>query len=212
MVDEMGDAVDFVPVDVTDARNVEQAVAIAAQAFGRVDLLVSCAGISSGQRVVSRDGTPNPWTTSASHIEVNLIGLFDVARHAVSAMSANEPNADGERGLIVNIASIAGYEGQVGQSAYGSSKAGVIGLTLPMARDLAVWGIRVMTIAPGTMDTPMLATLNEDFIAKLVEDNVFPHRLGTPADVGNLVVHFMENTFLNGEVVRLDAGLRLTSN
>ena len=212
MVDEMGDAVDFVPVDVTDARNVEQAVAIAAQAFGRVDLLVSCAGISSGQRVVSRDGTPNSLDHFRQHIEVNLIGLFDVARHAVSAMSANEPNADGERGLIVNIASIAGYEGQVGQSAYGSSKAGVIGLTLPMARDLAVWGIRVMTIAPGTMDTPMLATLNEDFIAKLVEDNVFPHRLGTPADVGNLVVHFMENTFLNGEVVRLDAGLRLTSN
>ena len=212
MVDEMGDAVDFVPVDVTDARNVEQAVAIAAQAFGRVDLLVSCAGISSGQRVVSRDGTPNPLDHFRQHIEVNLIGLFDVARHAVSAMSANEPNAEGERGLIVNIASIAGYEGQVGQSAYGSSKAGVIGLTLPMARDLAVWGIRVMTIAPGTMDTPMLATLNEDFIAKLVEDNVFPHRLGTPADVGNLVVHFMENTFLNGEVVRLDAGLRLTSN
>ena len=211
MAQDMGDAVAFVPVNVTDADDVEQAVATAAQVFGRVDLLVSCAGISSGQRVVSRDGTPNPLDHFRQHIEVNLIGLFDVARHAVSAMSANEPNADGERGLIVNIASIAGYEGQVGQSAYGSSKAGVIGLTLPMARDLAVWGIRVMTIAPGTMDTPMLATLNEDFIAKLVEDNVFPHRLGTPADVGNLVVHFMENTFLNGEVVRLDAGLRLTT-
>ena len=212
MAAQLGDAAAFVPVDVTDADDVEQAVAAAAQAFGRIDVLVSCAGISSGQRVVSRDGTPNSLEHFRQHIEVNLIGLFDVARHAVSAMSTNEPKADGERGLIVNIASIAGFEGQVGQSAYGSSKAGVIGLTLPMARDLAVWGIRVMTIAPGTMDTPMLATLNQEFIAKLVEDNVFPHRLGTPADVGNLVVHFMENTFLNGEVVRLDAGLRLTSN
>ena len=212
MAADTGDAVAFVPVDVTDTDDVAQAVATAAQVFGRIDVLVSCAGISSGQRVVSRDGTPNSLDHFRQHIEVNLIGLFDVARHAVSAMSANEPNADGERGLIVNIASIAGYEGQVGQSAYGSSKAGVIGLTLPMARDLAVWGIRVLTIAPGTMDTPMLATLNEEFIAKLVEDNVFPHRLGTPADVGNLVAHFMENTFLNGEAVRLDAGLRLTSN
>lgn len=212
MADKLGDSAAFVPVDVTDIEDVAQAVAAATQAHGRIDVLVSCAGISSGQRVVSRDGTPNDLDHFRRHIEVNLIGLFDVARHAVSAMSANEPNADGERGLIVNIASIAGYEGQVGQSAYGSSKAGVIGLTLPMARDLAVWGIRVMTIAPGTMDTPMLATLNEEFIAKLVEDNVFPHRLGAPTDVGNLVVHFMENVFLNGEVVRLDAGLRLTSN
>ncbi len=212
MAAQLGDAAGFVPANVTDTDEVERSVAAAKDVFGRIDVLVSCAGISSGQRVVSRDGTPNDLDHFRKHIEVNLIGLFDVARHAVSAMSANEPNADGERGLIVNIASIAGYEGQVGQSAYGSSKAGVIGLTLPMARDLAVWGIRVMTIAPGTMDTPMLATLNEEFIDKLVEDNVFPHRLGTPADVGNLVVHFMENTFLNGEVVRLDAGLRLTSN
>lgn len=211
MAAEMGEAVAFVPVDVTNPEDVEQAVAAAASVFGRVDVLVSCAGISSGQRVVSRDGTPNPLEHFTRHIEVNLVGLFDVARHAVAAMSANEPNAEGERGLIVNIASIAGFEGQIGQSAYGSSKAGVIGLTLPMARDLAVWGIRVMTIAPGTMDTPMLATLNDEFIAKLVEDNVFPNRLGTPADVGMLVTHFMENTFLNGEVVRLDAGLRLTS-
>ena len=211
MAAQLGDAAAFVPGNVTDTDEVERSVAAAKDVFGRIDVLVSCAGISSGQRVVSRDGTPNSLDHFRQHIEVNLIGLFDVARHAVSAMSANEPNADGERGLIVNIASIAGYEGQVGQSAYGSSKAGVIGLTLPMARDLAVWGIRVMTIAPGTMDTPMLATLNEEFIAKLVEDNVFPHRLGTPADVGNLVVHFMENAFLNGEVVRLDAGLRLTS-
>jgi len=212
MADEMGEAVAFVPVDIADAGHVGHAVAAAAEAHGRINVLVNCAGISSGQRVVSRDGAPNPLDHFRRHIEVNLIGLFDVARHATSAMAGNEPNDEGERGLIVNIASIAGYEGQVGQSAYGSSKAGVIGLTLPMARDLAVWGIRVMAIAPGTMDTPMLATLNEEFIAKLVDDNVFPHRLGMPADVGKLVAHFMENVFLNGEVVRLDAGLRLTSS
>lgn len=212
MAAELGDRAAFVAANVTEPAEVEQAVAAAAEAYGRIDALVSCAGISVGQRVVARDGTPNPLEHFRRHIEVNLIGLYDVARHAAAAMSANEPNAEGERGLIVNIASIAGYEGEVGQSAYGSSKAGVIGLTLPMARDLAVRGIRVMAIAPGTMDTPMLATLSEEFITKLVEGNVFPHRLGTPADVGALVVHFMENTFLNGEIVRLDAGLRLTSN
>ena len=212
MADDLGDAVAFVAVDVTDPDDVAQAVPEAARAHGRVDVLVSCAGISSGQRIVSRDGTPRPLEHFRRHIDVNLVGLFDVARHTVSTMTANEPNAEGERGLIVNIASIAGYEGQIGQASYGASKAGVIGLTLPMARDLAVWGIRVMAIAPGTMDTPMLATLNEVFIDKLVADNIFPHRLGTPGDVGALVAHFMENTFLNGEVVRLDAGLRLTTN
>ncbi|WP_419919532.1 SDR family NAD(P)-dependent oxidoreductase [Candidatus Poriferisocius sp.] len=208
---QVGDAVAFVPVDVTDPGGVEKAVVEARDVHGRMDVLVSCAGISSGQRVVGRDGVPKPLEHFRRHIEVNLIGLFDVIRHAASAMSANQPNAEGERGLIINIASIAGYEGQVGQSAYGSSKAGVIGLTLPLARDLAPWGIRVMTIAPGTMDTPMLANLDGDFITELVAGNIFPHRLGTPADVGALVAHFMENTFLNGEVVRLDAGLRLAT-
>ncbi len=208
---ELGDGVAFVPVDVTDPSEVEQAMLEARDVHGRIDVLVSCAGISSGQRVLGRDDTPKPLDHFRRHIEVNLIGLFDVVRHAAAAMAANDPGAEGERGLIVNIASIAGYEGQVGQAAYGSSKAAVIGLTLPLARDLASRGIRVMTIAPGTMDTPMLATLNQDFIDKLVGDNVFPHRLGAPADVGALVAHFMENTFLNAEVIRLDAGLRLVT-
>ena len=125
-------------------------------------------------------------------------------------MARNEPGPHGERGLVVNIASIAGYEGQVGQVAYGSTKGGVIAMTMPLARDLATIGVRVMCICPGTMDTPMLATLSADYIERLAAANLFPKRLGTPRDLAELVAHLMENSFLNGEVVRLDAGLRLS--
>ncbi|MBH99067.1 MAG: 3-hydroxyacyl-CoA dehydrogenase [Acidimicrobiaceae bacterium] len=195
--------------DVTDPAQVENAVRTAVQEHGRLDLLVSCAGISFGKRVISREGDPHPLDHFKKHIDINLVGLFDVLRHAVVAMARNEPSSDGERGLVVNLASIAAFEGQVGQASYGASKAGVVGLTSPLARDLAVHGIRVMTVCPGTMDTPMLETLDQSAIDSIVSGNVFPKRLGRPEDLGNLVVHMMENSFLNGEVVRLDAGLRL---
>lgn len=206
---ELGDAAVFVPGDVTDSRNVESAVAAAVRAFGRIDLLVSSAGISPAARVVARDYTPFPLEVFRRGIEVNLVGLFDVLRHTASAMARNEPGADGERGLIVNIASIAGLEGQVGQASYAASKGGVIALTLPLARDLAIWGIRVMCICPGVMDTAMLADASDELRTALADINVFPKRLGRPDDVAGLVRTFMENTYLNGDVVRVDAATRL---
>ena len=206
---ELGDGAAFVAVDVTHPDDVEAAVAAAAEVWGRIDVLVSCAGISSGRRMLTRSGELHTLEHFRAHVEVNLIGLFDVLRHTVGHMAANEPNADGERGVIVNLGSIAGLEGQVGQMSYSASKGGIIGMTLPLARDLGSRGIRVMTICPGIMDTPILASLNAEQIAAVTAGNVFPKRLGAPADVAALVCHIMENTYLNGEVIRLDAGMRL---
>jgi 3-hydroxyacyl-CoA dehydrogenase/3-hydroxy-2-methylbutyryl-CoA dehydrogenase len=209
LAEELGDAVAFVPCDVTDTVIVESAVADAVAAFGQIDLLVSSAGISPAARVVAKDGTPFPLDVFRSGIDVNLVGLFDVLRHTASAMARNEPGDDGERGLIVNIASIAGMEGQVGQASYAASKGGVIALTLPLARDLAVWGIRVMCICPGVMDTAMLADASDELRGALADINVFPKRLGRPEDVAGLVRVFMETTYVNGDVVRVDAATRL---
>jgi 3-hydroxyacyl-CoA dehydrogenase/3-hydroxy-2-methylbutyryl-CoA dehydrogenase len=206
---QLGPNVRFVACDVTQPAMVEAVVAGALDAFGRIDLLVSCAGISVGARVVGRDGALHSLELFRKHIDINLVGMFDMIRNVAGAMAKNEPGDDGERGLIVNISSIAGYEGQVGQAAYGASKGGVLAMTLPLARDLGQLGIRVMCICPGTMDTPLLAGLSRDFIDRLAENNVFPKRVGVPADVASLVAQFMENTYFNGEVVRLDAGLRL---
>ena len=206
---DLGDAGEFVALDVTHPDEVERGVAEAVAIWGRIDGLVSCAGISSGQRMLSRAGELHTLEHFRAHVEVNLIGLFDVLRNTIYRMSANEPNADGERGVIVNLGSIAGIEGQVGQMSYSASKGGIIGLTLPLARDLGSRGIRVVTICPGIMDTPILIALNDEQIASITAGNIFPKRLGAPADVAALVRHIMENTYLNGEVIRLDAGMRL---
>lgn len=206
---ELGHGAAFVGCDITDPTAVEDAVAEAADAFGRIDLLVSSAGISPAARVVSRDGAPFPLDLFRRGVDVNLVGLFDVLRHTAAVMTRNEPSEEGERGLIVNIASIAGLEGQVGQASYAASKGGVIALTLPLARDLASWGIRVMCICPGVMDTAMLADASDELREALADINVFPKRLGRPDDVAQLVRAFMENTYLNGEVVRVDAATRL---
>jgi 3-hydroxyacyl-CoA dehydrogenase / 3-hydroxy-2-methylbutyryl-CoA dehydrogenase len=199
----------FVPTDVTRPEQVEAAFAAVLDRFGRVDLNVNAAGVSPAHRVLTRDRAMFPLEVFRAAVDVNLTGTFDVLRHAALAMSANEPGESGERGLVVNVASIAGLEGQVGQAAYAASKGGVIALTLPLARDLAAWGIRVMTVAPGIMDTPMLAGLDERRRAALVDVHVFPKRLGTPEDFARLVRSLMENTMLNGDVVRLDAATRL---
>lgn len=209
LADELGAAAAFVACDVTDPQQVEAAVAAATDAYGRLDVLVSSAGISPAARVVARDGSPFPLDLFRRGIDVNLVGLFDVLRQAAAVMARNEPGDDGERGLIVNIASIAGYEGQVGQASYAASKGGVIALTLPLARDLATWGIRVMCICPGVMDTAMLAGASDELRTALADINVFPKRLGRPADVAGVVRTMMETTYLNGEVVRIDAGTRL---
>lgn len=203
------DRVGFVPVDVTVPEQVEAAVAEAASAFRRLDVAINCAGMSPAARVVGRDGQPFPLDVFRRTVDVNLNGLFDVVRWSAVHMARNQPSEEGERGLIVNVASIAGLEGQAGQAAYAASKGGVIALTLPLARDLAMHGIRVMTVAPGIMDTQMLAGIDDRRRQALTDIHVFPKRLGTPEDFALLVRSLMENTLLNGDVVRLDAATRL---
>lgn len=210
MVDELGsERLRFVEVDVAAPDQVERAMGAAHEAFGRIDLLANCAGVSPASLVLSRNKDLYPLDMFRRTVDINLNGLFDMVRWGAYYMSENEPSDEGERGLIVNVASIAGYEGQTGQAAYAASKGGVIALTLPLARDPARWGIRVMAIAPGIMDTGMLAGIDEERRAKLVDIHVFPKRLGRPDDFARLVRCFMENTLLNGEVVRLDAATRL---
>jgi 3-hydroxyacyl-CoA dehydrogenase / 3-hydroxy-2-methylbutyryl-CoA dehydrogenase len=207
LADELGGL--FVPADVTDPDGVAAAVEQVGVHFGRVDVLVNSAGVSPAARVVARDGTPFPLDLYRRGIEVNLVGAFDVLRHAAAAMSRNEPNGDGERGVIVNIGSIAAFEGQVGQAAYAASKGGLVAMTLPLARDLATHGIRVMTVCPGTIDTPMVRAASQEIRDYLTAANVFPHRLGTPADVAAVVRTCVETSYLNGEVIRVDAAVRM---
>ncbi|MEV6902667.1 SDR family NAD(P)-dependent oxidoreductase [Amycolatopsis sp. NPDC051372] len=206
---ELGESALFVPTDVADEAAVEKAVGAVAERFGRLDVCVNAAGISPAARVLSRKGELHPLDLFRRTVEINLVGAFDVLRHAVAAMARNEPGPDGERGLIVNVSSAAALEGQAGQAAYSASKGGLVALTLPLARDLAIWGIRVMTVCPGIMDTGMLAGADETRRAALMDLHVFPKRLGRPEDFARLVASFMENELLNGEVVRLDAATRL---
>ncbi|MEV8612608.1 SDR family NAD(P)-dependent oxidoreductase [Amycolatopsis sp. NPDC051373] len=206
---ELGESALFVPTDVADEAAVEKAVGAVAERFGRLDVCVNAAGISPAARVLSRKGELHPLDLFRRTVEINLVGAFDVLRHAVAAMARNEPGPDGERGLIVNVSSAAALEGQAGQAAYSASKGGLVALTLPLARDLAIWGIRVMTLCPGIMDTGMLAGADETRRAALMDLHVFPKRLGRPEDFARLVASFMENELLNGEVVRLDAATRL---
>jgi NAD(P)-dependent dehydrogenase (short-subunit alcohol dehydrogenase family) len=194
--------------DVTDAASAEAALAKVSAAFGSPRILVSCAGIGPSARVVGRDG-PHPLDLYRKVIEVNLIGTFNMMRLAAAAMQSLEPLADGERGVIVNTASVAAFEGQIGQAAYASSKGGVVALTLPAARELARFGIRVMTIAPGTFETPMLATIAEEYRKSLAAQVPFPSRLGRPEEYGALVRHICESPMLNGETIRLDGAIRM---
>jgi 3-hydroxyacyl-CoA dehydrogenase / 3-hydroxy-2-methylbutyryl-CoA dehydrogenase len=209
LAQELGDTVAFVPCDVSDATQVERAVATAVDHVGRLDVCVNCAGVSPAHRVVGRDGALYPLDVFRRTIEINLVGLFDVVRHAAGQMASNEPGLDDERGLIVNVSSIAALEGQVGQAAYTASKGAVAALTIQLARDLSRHGIRVMAVAPGMMDTAMLARLDASYRQSLVDLHLFPRRLGTAQEFAGLVRTFMETTLLNGEIVRLDAATRL---
>lgn len=194
----------FVRADVTDEAELQGAVA----ATEGLRFAVSCAGIGWAERTVGRDG-PAALGPFETVVRVNLIGTFNVLRLASGAMAANEPDAEGERGALVMTASIAAFDGQVGQAAYSASKGGVVGLTLPAARDLARLGIRVCTIAPGLFDTPLLAALPEETRAALGAQIPFPSRLGRPEEYAKLACHIAENTMLNGEVLRLDGALRM---
>ena len=200
----------FVVADVTSEAQVGLAVDTAVQAFGHVHGLINCAGVAPGERVVGRNG-PHKLETFSRVININLIGSFNTLRLAASAMARNTPNSDGERGVIINTASIAAYEGQLGQAAYSASKGGIIAMALPIARELAKLGIRVMTIAPGIFDTPMLAAMSEEIRASLGAQAPFPSRLGQPEEYARLAAFIIENPMLNAEVIRLDGAIRLAA-
>ena len=205
---DLGEQAVFKTADVTDESQVAAAVAAARARFGALHGAVSCAGIAPGERVLGKDG-PHRLDTFRRAVEINLIGTFNVLRLAAQAMEANAPDAGGERGVIVNTASIAAYDGQIGQAAYGASKAGVAGLTLPAARELARIGVRVMTIAPGIFETPMVAGFSPELQQALAAQVPFPRRLGKPDEFAALVEHIILNPMLNGEVIRLDGALRM---
>lgn len=208
MAEKLGKSALFHRTDVADAKDGQAAVDAAIAAFGRLDGLVNCAGIAPGEKTVGRDG-PHRLESFSKAVTVNLVGSFNMARLAADAMSKNTPNAGGERGVIINTASIAAFDGQIGQVAYAASKGGVVGMTLPMARDLSRLGIRVMTIAPGIFLTPMLMGLPQEVQDSLGAAVPFPSRLGQPAEYAALVRHIVENAMLNGEVIRLDGALRM---
>jgi NAD(P)-dependent dehydrogenase (short-subunit alcohol dehydrogenase family) len=205
---DIGDAARFVRTDVTDEASARAAVAAAVDGYGGVQGLVNCAGIVHGEKVVGREGL-HALASFRRAIDINLIGTFNLIRLAADAMSKGAPNADGERGVIVNTASVAAFDGQIGQAAYSASKAGVVGMTLPIARELARAGIRVMTIAPGIFETPMMDSLSREVQESLGKMVPFPPRLGRPAEFASLVLEIVRNPMLNGEVIRLDGAIRM---
>lgn len=208
MEDELGERAAFYRADVTSEDDVARIVGQASEDMGGVNLAMNCAGILGAGRVLGKEG-PMPLSTFEGAVKVNLIGSFNVAKAAANVMKDNDPNDDGERGVIVNTASVAAYEGQIGQAAYSASKGGVVGMTLPMAREFTRFGIRVMTIAPGVFITPMVEGMPEKVQQSLGEAVPFPQRLGKPSEFAELVSHIVENPYLNGSTIRLDGAIRL---
>ena len=199
----------FVETDVTDEESVRSVVAAALESGG-LHGVVNCAGVAVAEKVLGREG-PHSLDSFTNVVRVNLIGTFNVVRLTAAAMKDNEPTGSGERGVIVNTASVAAFEGQIGQAAYSASKGGVVSMTLPLAREFASYGIRVVAIAPGLFDTPMLAGLPEEARESLGRQVPFPSRLGRPEEYAALVRHIIENEMLNGEVIRLDGAIRMTA-
>jgi NAD(P)-dependent dehydrogenase (short-subunit alcohol dehydrogenase family) len=204
----LGEGALFAPGDVTSADDVSAALDAAVKRFGSLQGLVNCAGIGTADKTFGKRGSAD-LAGFTRVIQVNLIGTFNCIRLAAERMASNTPNADGERGVIVNTASVAAFDGQIGQAAYSASKGGIVGMTLPIARDLAELGIRVCTIAPGLFDTPLLAGLPEAARASLGKQVPFPSRLGQPPEYAALAAHIMENAMLNGETIRLDGAIRM---
>lgn len=204
---ELGDAAHFVRADVTDEEDVQAAVRHAADA-APLRGVINCAGIIIPARVLGRDG-PHALDSFRKVVDVNLVGTFNVIRLAAAAMNESEPDDDGQRGVIINTASVAAFEGQIGQAAYSASKGGIVGMTLPIARELARFGVRVVAIAPGIFETPMMAGLPEEVRQSLADQVPFPSRLGHPHEYAALAQHIIENPMLNGDVIRLDGAIRM---
>ena len=205
---EMGESARFVNTNVTDEESVQAAVKAAVDFCGGLHIVINCAGIGVAERVLGKTG-PSSLASFTKVINVNLIGTFNVIRLASAVLAENTPNSDGERGVIVNTASVAAFDGQIGQAAYSASKGGIVGMTLPIAREFARHGIRVMTIAPGLFNTPLLGSLPEAARVSLGQQVPFPSRLGEPSEYAALAKHIIENPMLNGETIRLDGGIRM---
>ncbi len=208
LASDLGAAAIFVETDVTNEASAQNAIAAALSNFGAVHGLVNCAGIAPAEKVLGKEG-PHRLESFSRVININLVGTFNMIRLAAEAMMKNTPEADGERGVIVNTASVAAFEGQLGQAAYAASKGGIVALTLPVARELARSGIRCLTIAPGIMETPMLLGMPAEVQESLNKMVPFPTRMGKPAEYAALVRHIAENAYLNGEVIRLDGAIRM---
>lgn len=210
LIDKLGeDNVIFVKTDVSNEENVKAAMDQAVEKFGYINALVNCAGITRPNKVLDRDNNATPLTTYRQEIEVNLIGSYNAIRFAAEKMAANTPNEDGERGVIVNTASVAAFDGQIGQPGYSASKGGIVSMTLPLAREFARQGIRVMTIAPGLIDTPMAGNATPEQKQALANMIPFPRRLGKAEEFAALVQSIIEIAILNGEVIRLDGAIRM---
>jgi len=208
LAQELSGSAIFVKANVIDETEVQAAVKAAVEKFGGLHVAINCAGIGVAEKVVGKE-IPHSLASFTRVINVNLIGTFNVIRLAAFAMAKNEPTEGGERGVIINTASVAAFDGQIGQAAYSASKGGIVGMTLPIARELARSGIRVMTIAPGLFDTPLLAGLPEPARISLGQQVPFPPRLGRPDEYATLAKHIIENEMLNGEIVRLDGAIRM---
>ncbi|WP_431030172.1 3-hydroxyacyl-CoA dehydrogenase [Lysinibacillus sp. LZ02] len=208
LVTQLGDVVTYAKTDVTKEEQVQAAIDLAIETFGHINVAVNCAGIGIAQKVLSKRGI-HALADFERVLSVNLTGTFNVLRLAAAAMENNAPDDDGQRGVIINTASVAAFDGQIGQAAYSASKGGVVSMTLPIARELAASGIRVMTIAPGLIDTPLFESLPAEAKASLGAMTPFPKRLGEPSEYGHLVATIIENTMLNGEVIRLDGAIRM---
>ncbi|MBA2882521.1 NAD(P)-dependent dehydrogenase (short-subunit alcohol dehydrogenase family) [Desulfosalsimonas propionicica] len=208
LAEELGDAAIYCHTDVADETSAQDAVAKTIAAFGAVHGVINCAGIGIPAKVVGKNG-PMPLDKFTKTIQVNLVGTFNVTRLAAAKMAENTPNSEGERGVVINTASVAAYEGQVGQAAYSASKAGIVGMTLPMAREFADHGIRVVTIAPGLFETPMFDALPEKARESLEKQLPFPSRFGRPAEFALMVESILANPVLNGETIRLDSAMRM---
>lgn len=205
---ELGISAYFVQANVTKEEDIQAAITTARERFGGLHGVINCAGIGLAERMVGKNG-PSSLESFSKVIQINLIGTYNVLRLAAAAMIDNVPNEEGERGVMINTASVAAFEGQIGQAAYSASKGGIVGMTLPIARELARHGIRVMTIAPGIFDTPLLAALPEPARISLGQQVPFPSRLGRPDEYAALAKHIIENAMLNGEIIRLDGGIRM---
>jgi NAD(P)-dependent dehydrogenase (short-subunit alcohol dehydrogenase family) len=205
---ELGERIRFAATDVTDEASVQAAVEVATRTFGALHGAIQCAGIALAEKVHGKTG-PNPLAGFVKTIQINLIGTYNVVRLSTAAMLNNSPNSAGERGVVINTASVAAFDGQIGQAAYSASKGGIVGMTLPLAREFARHGIRVMAIAPGIFDTPLLAGLPEPARQSLAQQVPFPPRLGRPDEFAALARHIIENEMLNGEVIRLDGAIRM---